>query len=332
MPPKKDNKLSKAKLMARKRASMTEEEKALKRQADKERKAEKRNNMSEQEKEEQRKADSRRKAEKRAAAKTQTYTVTKRTRTWPQFERENNRKYKVRIRENRSEAEHEYEKVYNLICMRKLRAERTDEDHQHDKSAAKTGMKLVREFGYLKPFQERARGIKQMDEMDIWMNFYQKGSKFKNVLKDKNPDIASKLQDILDIRMQEDEEKRAKIQKQRDDGFWEFDYNMDRWMWTGINSHGPEDPADPNVFDTNPLTEEERMELYLTECREERAKEAEEYRLEKNRKERERYYNKKKDLLEPIEVPEFELSEYEKIREQNIKDREDALRAAGFKW
>ena len=62
-----------------------------------------------------------------------------------------------------------------------------------------------------------------------------------------------------------------------------------------------------------------------------RAEEAEEYRLEKNRKERERYHSKKRDLLQPIEVPEFELSEYEKIREQNIKEREDALRAAGFK-
>ena len=146
---------------------MTDEEKALQRQADKERKAEKRNRMTAQEKEEKRKTDSRRKAESRAAAKIQTKKVAKRTCTWPQFERENKKKYKVRIRENRSEAEHEYDKLYNLLCMRKHRAERTDEDedHQLENSAAQNGMKVVRQFGNLKPFKERAQGKVLIIEM-----------------------------------------------------------------------------------------------------------------------------------------------------------------------
>lgn len=328
MPPKKDNKLSKAELMARKRASMTDEEKALQRQADKERKADKRNRMSEQEKEEKRKADSRRKAEKRAASKTPAKKIYKCT--WPQFERENNRKYKVRIRENRSEAEHEYEKIYNLICMRKLRAERTVEDHQIDKSQAQAKMKLAREFGYLKPCQNRARGIKRLDEMGLWMHFYEKGTKYRDVLKEKNPDIATQLQEVIDQRRKEKEEKEAIEKKKRNDGFWEFNYNMDRWIWTGINPPGPENP-DPNVHDPDPIcpwSDEEFRKM----CEEGDAAAAEMRRLAKNRKERERYNNRKKDLLEPIEIPEFELSEYERIREQNIKEREDALRAAGFKW
>ena len=38
--------------------------------------------------------------------------------------------------------------------------------------------------------------------------------------------------------------------------------------------------------------------------------------------------------MEPIVMPDCseELSEYEKIRERNIKERNDALATAGFKW
>ena len=38
--------------------------------------------------------------------------------------------------------------------------------------------------------------------------------------------------------------------------------------------------------------------------------------------------------MEPIEMPDWpeELSEYEEIRERIIKERNDALAAAGFKW
>ena len=331
MPPKKENKVSKAELMARKRASMSDEEKALQRQADKERKAEKRNRMTAKEKEEMRKTDSKRKADSRAAAKLPTKKIVKRTRTWPQFERENNRKYKVRIRENRSEAEHEYDKIYNLLCMRKHRAERTDDDLQIEKSAAKSGMKLVRQYGTLKPYQERARGIKKMSEIDLWMKFYVKGSKYRDVLKERNPSIASEIQEILDQKSKEEEDRKAKVQKERDDGYWEFDYNMDRWIWTGINPPGPENP-DPNEVDLDPNSLPWSDEEYRKKCEEGDARQAEIMRISKNRKERERYNNRKKDLLKPIEVPEFELSEYERIREQNIKEREDALRAAGFEW
>ena len=51
---------------------------------------------------------------------------------------------------------------------------------------------------------------------------------------------------------------------------------------------------------------------------------------ERNRKAREAYQRRKEALMEPIEMPDWpELSEYEKIRERNIKERNDALAAAG---
>ena len=53
---------------------------------------------------------------------------------------------------------------------------------------------------------------------------------------------------------------------------------------------------------------------------------------ERNRKARENYQRRKDALLEAIEMPEIEMSQYEKIREMNIKVRNDAMTAAGFEW
>ena len=55
---------------------------------------------------------------------------------------------------------------------------------------------------------------------------------------------------------------------------------------------------------------------------------------ERNRKARENYQKRKEALNEPIVMPEEskELSEYEKIREMNFKERNEALAEAGFDW
>ena len=58
------------------------------------------------------------------------------------------------------------------------------------------------------------------------------------------------------------------------------------------------------------------------------------WKEERNRRARENYQRRKEALKEPIEMPEVseELSEYEKIREMNIKERNDALAAARYMW
>ena len=49
---------------------------------------------------------------------------------------------------------------------------------------------------------------------------------------------------------------------------------------------------------------------------------------------RDNYQKRQEALKEPIVMPDEpkELSEYEKIQEMNIKERNDALAAAGFDW
>ena len=44
---------------------------------------------------------------------------------------------------------------------------------------------------------------------------------------------------------------------------------------------------------------------------------------------REKYHQTKELLKEKIEIPDFEKSEYELLRERNIKEREEAMQASG---
>ena len=57
----------------------------------------------------------------------------------------------------------------------------------------------------------------------------------------------------------------------------------------------------------------------------------EEDRLERNRKAKEKRDQKKAQLSAPIQMPEIEeMSEYEKIREANIRELEELKKASGL--
>ena len=338
----------KSELMAQKRASMTEKEKAKQRQKDKERKAVKRKIMSDKERENQRKSDKLRKAESRKNMSEEEREIVKsqdRSRkksnirkcldtseeeaksSYLKHEKEFNRLYKIRVRGERSEAAHEFEKIYNLLCMRKARRLRTDEDHLLENTEAKNGMKLAREKGFLKPISSRS--FRKIEEMEIWKLFARRGPEYRAILKDKKPEVYA----FFEQKQIEQEKKEAIKQSERDKGFWEFDYFQDKWFWTGLEPPGPEDP-DPNIVDldvpVNEPTEEDLEEgRKWDQLQVQWYKEME--REKRNKAARENYQKRKKKLLAPIEIPDnFEMSEYEKIREQNIREREEAFRAAGF--
>lgn len=346
---------SKQKLMAMKRAAMTEDEKMKQRQAAKERMAARRKMMSDQEKDkekeksrlgmkkkrhemtEEQKQIQRRSDQERKAEKRKPFSDDPNPLTYGKLEKEFNRLYKIRIREGRSEAAHEYEIINNLLCMRKLRSSRNGKEHLLDNLQAKRGMRLIAEFGYKKPFH--LKKFRDISEIELWKWFAKRGSSFYEILKEKKPNTAIIVTSILDQEKKEKEEKEANEKAKRDKGFWEFDYNMDRWMWTGLEPPGPYDP-DPNDDCEEPQLcpwddEAERLyneakDLEFKWYQETQAKWAKEDRERRNKIARDKYHAKKEELLKPIIVPEFELCEYEKIRERNIKEREDALKAAGF--
>ena len=77
-------------------------------------------------------------------------------------------------------------------------------------------------------------------------------------------------------------------------------------------------------------TEEEWREVEQKWREEETEHQALYFKVKRNERAREIFRKRKEALKQPIEMP--EMSEYEKIRERNIKAREEALAAAGFRW
>ena len=110
-------------------------------------------------------------------------------------------------------------------------------------------------------------------------------------------------------------------------------------FWTGKEPPGPDNPnpldmepePELNVWEGEPdMTDDEWDELqfkWYTEMVNERKNQE---REERNRIAREKYKEKKDRHAKPIEVPDLEKSEYEKIRDQIVKEREEALMKAGW--
>ena len=101
---------------------------------------------------------------------------------------------------------------------------------------------------------------------------------------------------------------------------------LGEWYWTGEN----EPPENTDTFSYEPLTEEEKRQVKESEdlhfkwWAQERANERNEKRRQKYRE----YREKMKIPIDPL--PESELCPYEKLRENNIKERLEAMRKCGF--
>ena len=148
------------------------------------------------------------------------------------------------------------------------------------------------------------------------------------------------IQQELDGRREKDEQKRQKREK----GIWEYNPAMDNYVWTGKEPPTEGNP-DPNIGQDEwvtvrtglfpgeeKLTEEEWREMEKKWGEEETEQWALYYKAKRNERAREIYHQRKEALKMPIEMLGLEMSEYEKIRERTIKEREEALAAAGFSW
>lgn len=317
-----------------KRKQLSESEK----NADRVRKSEKRKQLSESEKEKMREADRKRKSKKRKEQRDDASSEVKRQHS--SYEREYNKLYKQNVRKNRPDPEIEYELIANLLNMREMRKARSGKDHLLDNLNAKIGMRLAKEEGYLMPFEQRS--FRDLDETELWKKFGRRGTNFMEVLKVKMPEKGKEIENIIWLENKARDEKEAEKQRFRDKGFWEYNYDTNDFTWTGKNPPTDEDEPNPATCQIplntkysceENLTEEEWKELQRKWSQEQFDEMALYYKEEKNRKARESYQRRKEALQTPIEwKEETELSEYEKIRESNIREREGALAAAGFTW
>ena len=355
MPPEEVSKkqLTKNEKRVLQRAQRSEEEKEKDRKADRERKAKKRSEQSEEQKEKEReearermaknrsqltdveKESIREKDRKAKAMHRESQSEDTSSTKYTDHEREFNRLYKVKMREGQTNAAHEYEIINNLLCMRKLRNSRDGKDHLLDNLKAKRGMQLIKEVGFARTFQNRA--FREIDEIVLWKYFVWRGKEFSDILSAKKPDMATKVLGIIEEQNRKYDELKAEEKKREDEGIWWMNPADEAYYWTGKNPPGPDNPHPdkraPEIMGYEAPTPEDDLEwdkLYHKWSREL----SEEQRNERNRVARENYHKRKAELeaelKKPIEVPDFELSEYEKIREQNIKERNEALKAAGF--
>ena len=199
------------------------------------------------------------------------------------------------------------------------------------KKSAKQGMKDFREYGSLREYFEKS--CRNKTEISDWKEYYEKGDSFAKVLNTRKPDLIERInQEIREEKemerekREEERERREKEEKRRKDGVWEYNGESGEYYWTGENE--PEQIVDTCVY--KPLTEEEKKlsaeteELHFEWWVEERAR-------ERNEKRRQRYKEYKEKLAIPLDpLPKRELCPYEKIRENNIQERKEAMRKCGF--
>ena len=255
--------------MRKYRSSLSKEDRERVKANDRDRKARKEREMSEEERAARREKDKQRKALRRAQVREkQGKEKDSHLTGYGWEEKEHNRQYKIRIRKARTQEEVKYDNIKALIREREFRKSRTKEDHNKDKEKAQEGMRQGRYYGYLGDRMERSK-TKFKDVDRLWRCFWDSSDAAKQLLKERELEIAEKLEE--------------------------------------------EDRREPDIA--------------AKLAAEDQAKELEKKKLISDRIKawrKKRRVDIHRALNEPIIMPEMEKSEYEKIRDENVRQLEKA--------
>ena len=267
-------------------------------------------------------------------------------------EEEKNRDYKRKKRANRTEEEVEFDRIENVLAVRKHRASRTGKQCLLDRMKQQQSSRDFIEFGRLRPYKERingGRGYKNRDEHNLWQKYINTKKENLNLLEEKKPEIVSKVRkkekEDLEKYEAEKEAKEAEEKKRWEEGYWHYQGDVDDYIWVGKGPQPP-DPYAHEVELTNPYTEDDpdwiewkknEKELLEKEARDyeetykEWAREDKERKRARNAEAGKKHYRKKmKQFSEAIEIPDYEKSDYERLRDKNIQEIEDMKKASGL--
>ena len=267
-------------------------------------------------------------------------------------EEEKNRDYKRKKRANRTEEEVEFDRIENVLAVRKHRASRTGKQCLLDRMKQQQSSRDFIEFGRLRPYKERIngrRGYKNRDEHNLWQKYINTKKENLNLLEEKKPEIVSKVRkkekEDLEKYEAEKEAKEAEEKKRWEEGYWHYQGDVDDYIWVGKGPQPP-DPYAHEVELTNPYTEDDpdwiewkknEKELLEKEARDyeetykEWAREDKERKRARNAEAGKKHYRKKmKQFSEAIEIPDYEKSDYERLRDKNIQEIEDMKKASGL--
>ena len=296
--PSKRSKSQERERKKRQRAKMSEMERAKILIIDKERRREARNNQGEEEKERILNIDKQRRREAR-------------------------NKQNIEMKE--------YEKILCKHQRRNLRSKRSGKDKLKENLRSKKGMRLLCEEGRLLPFTERIR--QNTSEVNDWKNYMEKSVSRADIVEKSRPDIVEQLNKEARERREEEklqeekdknEEKIRQEKIEREGGEWVYNPEYAEYYWSGEKEpafidDGPELLTEQELFDIQ--RQEEKMLEVMKEEMKDRA----------NEKRRERYRKQREAMSSPVKpFPCKDLCEYEKLRENNIREREKAMIEAGF--
>ena len=151
--------------------------------------------------------------------------------------------------------------------------------------------------------------------------YKRKGKRYSEYLEVKKPDIIQ----VLNEKIRADKESERKRREKGGKGEWCYHGESGEYYWTGDG-----EPEYGDNFVNEGLSAEE-----LKQFREEENKMFEEMLEERKKIQKDKRKQKQKEMKEamdtPIQpLPEKELCEYEKLRESNIKERQEAMAASNF--
>ena len=246
---------------------------------------------------------------------------------------EQERERKKNQKESMGEVEREFAKINCKHQKRKLRSERTGKEKLKQNLKAKKGMRIFHEVGRLIEHKDRIKP--NSSEVVDWENFQKKSKRHADMLDETKPDIVQKINEKMrdegerlreQIKKAEEKELVRKKQIEEDGGEWVNNAEYDDYHWVG-EGEPPEIDKEPEYkpLSAKQLEEIQRQQdIQLEAIIEEQKKKAREKRKQKEEE-------LKAAMQHPVPpLPEKEMCEYEKLRENNIKEREKAMAESGY--
>ena len=245
------------------------------------------------------------------------------------------RERKREDKSKRGDVEKEYEKISQKHKQRKLRIGRTGKQKLQQNLKAKKGMRILRSDGNLIDYSDRC--LHNSNETMDWKKFMKQSKKHTDIVNQNNPDLVQRLNEEsrMEKEMQRQKAEKAKeVEKEaerirqrqieEEGGEWVYNAEYSEFYWVGEREPVNDDP------EYIQLSEQELADLQRQED-DRLAAMIEEQKTEARERRRQKRKELKAAMDNPINpLPVTELSEYEKLRMSNIKEREEAMFASGF--
>ena len=337
---KKDARQKDRQKKAEARGNQNEEEKKEARQRDRQKKAEARGKLNEVEREDMRRKDRERKAKKaaeKAATNAEEESADKKVRNeYMRNEKYENMMYKRKIRAKMTLEEKEYSKIENVIAVRKHRESRDGKKLLMDRMKARQGMEDFWKFGRIGEFATRE--TRDKDESELWKWYCRGEPEQRALLETLKPDEAAKVrkeeeEEYEDRRllnekikaMDEERERKDQEDERKYGGRWTYNHEYAKYCWVGTGPPPPDEEDDE--YDEPTEEEKQQMMEQENEWLQAELEEKKKANADCVRRHRER---QKAAMDVPIEIPDYPLSEYELIRQKNIEDIQNAMKASGL--